>query len=69
MQLRRLRLQKGLTQQQLAKKANGMSYTFLSNIERGKADPSLSTLKRLATALGVTVSELVQEPTRLSKRR
>jgi transcriptional regulator with XRE-family HTH domain len=44
----------------LAKKA-GMSYTFLSNVERGKADPSLTTLKRLAAALGITVSELVKE--------
>ena len=39
-----------------------MSYTFLSNVETGKADPSLSTLKRLASALGVSVSELVKDP-------
>ena len=39
-----------------------MSYTFLSNVETGKADPSLSTLRRLADALGVSVSELVKEP-------
>ena len=37
-----------------------MSGTFFPNIECGKVDPSLSTLKRLATALGVTVSELVR---------
>jgi transcriptional regulator with XRE-family HTH domain len=60
MHLRAIRLEKGLTQQALAKKA-GMSYTFLSNVERGKADPSLTTLKRLAAALGVTVSQLVKE--------
>ena len=59
----------GLTQQALAKKANRMSYTFLSNIERGKVDPSLSTLTRLAAALGVTVSELVREPKTTNKRR
>jgi len=39
-----------------------MSYTFLSNVETGKADPSLSTLNRLAVALGVNVSELIEEP-------
>jgi len=69
MQLRELRLRKGLTQQKLAKKADRMSYTFLSNIERGKADPSLSSLRRLAIALGVTVSELVRDPKTSNKRR
>jgi len=61
MLLRTLRLKQELTQKQLAAKAK-MSYAFLSNIETGKADPSLSTLKRLAEALGVSVSELVKEP-------
>ncbi len=69
MQLRELRLRKGLTQQGLAKKANCMSYTFVCNIERGKVDPSLSTLKRLAAALEVTVSELVREPKTPNTRR
>lgn len=38
-----------------------MSQTFLSHVERGTADPSLSTLKRLAGALGVTVCDLVRD--------
>lgn len=59
--LRILRLQQELTQKQLAAKAK-MSHAYLSNIETGKADPSLSTLKRLAKALGISVSELVKEP-------
>jgi transcriptional regulator with XRE-family HTH domain len=62
MQIRAIRHRKKLTIQALAKKAGNMSYTFLSNVETGKADPSLSTLKRLADALGVSVSELVKEP-------
>ena len=45
-----------------------MSSTFLSNVETGKADPSLSTLKPLAYALGVSVSELVKEPPARSRR-
>ena len=47
-----------------------MSQTFLSNVERGKADPSLTTLKRLAAALGVTVCDLVRDEraTRLGRR-
>ena len=65
MQIRVIRQRKNLTLQALAKKAGNMSYTFLSNVETGKADPSLSTLRRLADALGVSVSDLVKEaPTR-----
>jgi len=68
MQIRAIRQRKKLTLQALAKKAGNMSYTFLSNVETGKADPSLSTLKRLAAALGVNVSELVKEPPTHSRR-
>lgn len=67
MLLRMFRLKQGLTQKQLAAKAK-MSYVHLSNVETGKADPSLSTLKRLAKALGVTVSELVKEPSPKQRR-
>lgn len=52
----------------LASKA-GMSYTYVSNVENGKADPSLSVLKRLAAALGVTVSVLVRETPAKPHRR
>lgn len=61
MMLKRIRERKGLSQRALAAKAK-MSQTYLCNVENGKADPSLSTLKRLAEALGITVSELVKEP-------
>ncbi len=61
MLIREIRQRKGLTLQELAKKAGGMSYTFLSNVETGKADPSLSTLRRLAKALKVRVVDLVQD--------
>lgn len=68
MHIRAIRHRKKLTLQSLAKKAGNMSYTFLSNVETGKADPSLSTLKRLAAALGVSVSELVKEPPTRQRR-
>ena len=61
MLLRAIRQRKGFTLQALAKKAGRMSYTFLSNVETGKADPSLSTLRRLAKALDVSVSDLVKD--------
>ena len=58
MLLKALRLQKGFSVRQLARRA-GMSYTFVSNVENGRADPSLSTLRRLAKALDVSVCELI----------
>jgi transcriptional regulator with XRE-family HTH domain len=61
MRIRETRRRRGLTLQELAKKAGGMSYTFLSNVETGKADPSLSTLRRLAKALKVKVAMLVAD--------
>ena len=68
MKLKQLRLTKGLSVRALAKKAE-MSYTYLSNVENGKADPSLSTLTRLAATLGVSVSELVKSPQGKGMRR
>jgi transcriptional regulator with XRE-family HTH domain len=69
MMLKAIRMKKGVSQDALSKQAK-MSQTFLSNVERGKADPSLSTLKRLAAALGVTVCDLVRDerPTRRSRK-
>ena len=67
MQLKSLRQKKGLSVRALASKA-AMSYTYVSNVENAKADPSLSVLKRLAAALRVTVSELVREPRLTTKR-
>ena len=60
MLIRQIRQKQGLTIQALAKKAR-MSYTFLVNVELGKADPSLSTLKRLANALRVKPADLIKD--------
>ena len=48
-QLQQLRTSRGLTQEQLAVTA-GLSCTFLTRLELGQHDPSLSTLVRLAKA-------------------
>lgn len=61
MRLAEIRAHRNLSQRALAGKAK-MSQAYLCNVETGKADPSLSTLKRLAEALDVTVSELVRDP-------
>ncbi|MDA2911490.1 helix-turn-helix domain-containing protein [Nitrospiraceae bacterium AH_259_D15_M11_P09] len=60
MKLKRIRVQRGLSQRALAAKAK-MSVTYLCNVENGKADPSLSTLRRLAKALRVKVVNLLDE--------
>jgi transcriptional regulator with XRE-family HTH domain len=52
-----MRKHRGLSQRRLAQKAK-MSYTYLSNLEKGKADPSLSTIKRLAKALNISAKLL-----------
>jgi XRE family transcriptional regulator, fatty acid utilization regulator len=57
--LKRLRRQRGLTQQALAVKA-GVSLGYLSRLEVDMHDPRLSTLRKLAKALGVPVAELVK---------
>jgi len=60
MLLKAIRTQKGWSQRAVAAKAK-MSYTYLCNVEKGKADPSLSTLKRLAKVLKVKVADLVAD--------
>jgi transcriptional regulator with XRE-family HTH domain len=68
MQLKRLREKKGLTVRALASKAQ-MTAAHVSNVENGKADPSLSALQRLAAALGVTASALIRELPAKARRR
>ena len=59
-QLQRLRTRRGLTQEQLGVTAS-LSRTFLTRLELGQHDPTLSTLVRLAKALRVSVPELLGE--------
>ncbi len=46
---------RGLTQSQLAEKS-GIDQSDISKIERGQANPSVSTLQRLAEALGCKIN-------------
>jgi len=43
------------------KKASGVAVSSLAQFEAGKGDPQLSTLRKLAKALNVTVAELIGE--------
>jgi len=60
--VRRLRRRSGLTLEQLAE-ASGVSRAMLSSVERGDKNPTLPVLARIAAGLGVTMSELMGEPT------
>lgn len=51
------RTNRGLSQEDLATRI-GMSASYVSLIEQGKRDPSISTVEGVASALGVPVSLL-----------
>ena len=55
--IRSLRQQRGLSQEEVAHRAS-IHVTYLSGIERGKRNPSLRNIRRIALALGVPVKEL-----------
>lgn len=71
-QVRAFRTALGLTQEQLAERAD-MHWTFISGVERGLRDPRLTTIGKLARALGVTPDALMrpggQPSRRLARRR
>ena len=54
--LKRLRLERGLSQRELA--APGVSYAYISRIEAGTRQPSVKALRKLAAKLGVTADFL-----------
>lgn len=58
--LRRLREAKGWSQEQFAFEAN-IHRTYVSDIERGARNPTITVVEKLALPLGVTVSELLAD--------
>jgi transcriptional regulator with XRE-family HTH domain len=58
--VRRLRQQKKLTQEQLAFEAE-IDLTYVGGIERGKRNPSLLVMARIAKALGVHLAKLLSD--------
>ena len=57
--IRTMRKMHGWSQEVLAEKA-GLHPTYIGGIERGERNPSLINLVRLANALRVSLSELMQ---------
>lgn len=66
--LKELRLQKGLTQQQVAT-AIGKTYQAYSYYENGKRDPDTETLKLLADFFEVTVDYLLETPQNVENKK
>jgi transcriptional regulator with XRE-family HTH domain len=58
--VRRLRQQRGLTQEQLAFEAE-IDLTYMGGIERGERNPSLLVMARIAAALSVPLTKLLRD--------
>ncbi len=59
--IRRWRHQHSMTQIELSKRI-GLSQSYFSKIELGQKNPNLNTLSKLSKATGITIGELLNEP-------
>jgi len=57
--LKRIRIKKDITQIEIARRL-GVDRSFVSNIENGKNNPTLSTITSLAKVLDVPSTELLK---------
>lgn len=58
--LKKLRVQKGLSQEELGLRAD-LHRTYISQLERGLKSPSLRTLHKISVVLDIPLSELMHE--------
>jgi len=56
--IRRIRVAKGISQDDLALSA-GIERSYAGHLERGRKNPTVLTLEKLALALGCEIGELV----------
>jgi transcriptional regulator with XRE-family HTH domain len=56
----KLRKEKGFTQERFAE-TSGFTQQYVSDLERGRRNPTVVTLFHLASTLGVTPAELLTE--------
>lgn len=66
--IRRHRLAAGLSQEKLAE-LSGSHFTYISEIETNKRNPSVNVLRRIAAALDVRTSRLVADAEALERAR
>ena len=57
--LKQLREERGWSQEQLAERAD-LNRSYLSEVERGNAIPSLVTVSKLSIALDIRLSSLIE---------
>ena len=57
--LKRIRIKKGISQGEISRILK-VDKSFVSNIENGKTNPTLSTIAKIAQAVGVSVGELMK---------
>lgn len=60
LRIKELRIQKGLTRKELARRA-GVSESWLKHIENGQNLPSIRTLARIAEVLEVSIKDIFLE--------
>ncbi len=65
--LRKIRVELGLTQEQLGFEA-GLRRTYISSLELAEKDPSLKTIEKLSSALGISVSKFMIEVEKEQKK-
>jgi transcriptional regulator with XRE-family HTH domain len=58
--IRRLRAERGISQEELGDLA-GLHRTYVGSIERGERNVSIDNIGKLAAALGVTPSKLLED--------
>lgn len=58
--IRRARLERGLSQEELAHRAS-IDRSYMSSIERGGQNPGIVSVVRVARAMDMTVTELMAE--------
>lgn len=56
--LKRIRTKKGISQGEIARRLE-VDKGFVSNIENGKTNPTLSTIAKLAKAIEVSIKDLM----------
>lgn len=59
--LRVLRKQRGMTQQALAEVLGYSSHSYLSEVEKGRKDPSIPLVLAVADLFGVTTDQLLRD--------
>lgn len=66
--VKRLREKQGLTQEELAEKS-GFSQQYLSDLERGRRNPTIVSIYELAQALSTGYLDLLRSPRQRPKSR